>query len=173
MHKIKCYTDGGTNPNPGKGGWGVILICDKLNYRKEMCGGFEMSTNNRMELIAAIKALEAIKPESTESVELFSDSAYVVNENEYNLLMKVDTNTKGSSFWFNFKVRGIWKSTSKQRNGHANTERGRVIKFNIVNFNKSDIKGFYQNGMNVMSRVCRDEDEINGSGGSASGMVGI
>ena len=41
------------------------------------------------------------------------DSAYVVNENEYNLLMKVDSNTKGSSFWFNFKVRGIWKSTLK------------------------------------------------------------
>jgi hypothetical protein len=101
------------------------------------------------------------------------DSAYVVNENEYNLLMKVDTNTKGSSFWFNFKVRGSWKSNIKQRNGHANTERGRVVKFNIVNFNKSDIKGFYQNGMNIMSRVCRDEEEINGSGGSAPGLVGI
>lgn len=40
------------------------------------------------------------------------DSVYVVNENEYNLLMKVDTNTKGSSFWFYFKVKGIWKSSS-------------------------------------------------------------
>ena len=94
----------------------------------------------------------------------------MVNENEYNLLMKVDTNTKGSSFWFNFKVRGIWKSSNKQKNGHVNTDRSRVIKFNIVNFNKSDIKGFYQNGMNILSRVCRDEEDM-GSGGP--GPVGI
>jgi hypothetical protein len=89
------------------------------------------------------------------------DSAYVVNENEYNLLMKVDSNTKGSSFWFNFKVRGTWKSTIKQRNGHPNTERGRIIRFNIVNFSKSDIKGFYQSGMNILTRICRDEDDAN------------
>jgi hypothetical protein len=76
------------------------------------------------------------------------DSAYVVNENEYNLLMKVDTNTKGSSFWFYFKVRGVWKSKDK--------ENGRIVKFNIINFSKSDIKNFYQNGMNVMTRVCKD-----------------
>jgi cytosolic carboxypeptidase protein 2/3 len=63
------------------------------------------------------------------------DSAYVVNENEYNLLMKVDTNTKGSSFWFYFKVRGVWKSKEK--------EDGRIVKFNIINFGKSDIKNFY------------------------------
>ena len=94
----------------------------------------------------------------------------MVNENEYNLLMKVDTNTKGSSFWFNFKVRGTWKSNVKQRNGHANTERSRVIKFNIVNFNKSDIKGFYQDGMNILSRVCRDEEETGGGGPSPVGI---
>jgi len=49
--------------------------------------------------------------------------------------MKVDTNTKGSSFWFYFKVRGVWKSKDK--------ENGRTVKFNIINFSKSDIKNFY------------------------------
>ena len=133
MHKIKCYTDGGTNPNPGKGGWGVILICDKLNYRKEMCGGFEMSTNNRMELIAAIKALEAIKPESTESVELFSDSAYVVNAFKQNWIAKwVATDWKGGSLvnidlWKQLiplaKKLNVTFTWIKAHNGHPDNER--------------------------------------------------
>jgi hypothetical protein len=64
------------------------------------------------------------------------DSAYLVNENEYNLLMKVDTNTKGNSFWFNFKV--------------ANGRPGLTVQFNILNFSR-DIKHFYNVGMKVMT----------------------
>jgi len=72
------------------------------------------------------------------------DSAYVVNENEYNLLMKVDTNTKGSAFWFHFKAHGRW----------AAGKQNRTVKFNILNFSKSDIKYFYQHGMGVMVMLC-------------------
>lgn len=73
------------------------------------------------------------------------DSAYVMNENEYNLLMKVDTNTKGSSFWFYFQVSGLWKLPK--------SKKGRTIKFNILNFSKSDLKNFYSQGMNIMTKV--------------------
>ena len=74
------------------------------------------------------------------------DSAYVVNENEYNVLMKVDTNTKGTSFWFNFKAHGRWSIKPNKQN--------RTVKFNILNFSKSDVKYFYHHGMGVMSMIC-------------------
>eukprot|EP00347_Sterkiella_histriomuscorum_P022249 403331150 len=62
------------------------------------------------------------------------DSAYLVQENEYNLLMKVDTNTKGNSLWFYYKV--------------SNGRPGQVVQFNILNFSR-DLKTFYQYGMNI------------------------
>jgi ribonuclease HI len=70
---VVIYTDGGCAPNPGPGGWGAILISGK--HRKELCGGEAQSTNNRMELTAAIAALEALKKPSR--VELHTDSQYV------------------------------------------------------------------------------------------------
>lgn len=73
---IYLYTDGAASGNPGPGGWGVVLVCGPL--RKEMSGGFALTTNNRMELLAVIKGLEAIKWENAE-VQVWSDSTYVVN----------------------------------------------------------------------------------------------
>ena len=72
---IYLYTDGAASGNPGPGGWGAVLVCGPL--RKEMSGGFERTTNNRMELLAVIKGLEAIKWEKAD-VEVYSDSTYVV-----------------------------------------------------------------------------------------------
>ena len=73
---IHLYTDGAASGNPGPGGWGVVLCCGEL--RKEMSGGFSLTTNNRMELLAVIKGLEAIRWQGAE-VEIWSDSQYVVN----------------------------------------------------------------------------------------------
>jgi len=73
---IHLYTDGAASGNPGPGGWGVVLSCGDL--RREMSGGFSLTTNNRMELLAVIKGLEAIRWEGAE-VEVWSDSQYVVN----------------------------------------------------------------------------------------------
>ena len=73
---IYLYTDGAASGNPGPGGWGVVLRCG--NLRKEMSGGFALTTNNRMELLAVIKGLEAILWQGA-SVEVWSDSQYVVN----------------------------------------------------------------------------------------------
>jgi ribonuclease HI len=69
------YTDGASSGNPGPGGYGAILKCGTLE--KELSGGFALTTNNRMELLAVIAGLEAIKWERAK-VEVFSDSTYVV-----------------------------------------------------------------------------------------------
>ena len=73
--KVVVYTDGACSGNPGPGGWGAILMAG--SHRKELSGSEPVSTNNRMELMAAISALEALKRPST--VELYTDSQYVKN----------------------------------------------------------------------------------------------
>lgn len=72
---IYLYTDGASSGNPGPGGWAAVLKCGEL--RREMSGGFALTTNNRMELTAVIKGLEAIKWDGAK-VEVWSDSQYVV-----------------------------------------------------------------------------------------------
>ena len=71
---IYLYTDGAASGNPGPGGWGAVLICG--NLRKELSGGFARTTNNRMELFAAISGLGALKEPC--NVNLYSDSNYLV-----------------------------------------------------------------------------------------------
>lgn len=72
---IYIFTDGAAKGNPGPGGYGVVMKCG--GYVKELSGGFAKTTNNRMELLAVIKGLEAIKWAEA-SVEIWSDSSYVV-----------------------------------------------------------------------------------------------
>ena len=75
MNKIKIYTDGAASGNPGPGGYGAIL--EYKNHVKELSGAFRLTTNNRMELLAAIIALESITDKSLDVI-VFSDSKYVV-----------------------------------------------------------------------------------------------
>ena len=75
MKKVRIYTDGACSGNPGPGGWGAILIYGGVE--KELSGGEAMTTNNRMELISVISALEALR-EPCEA-ELYTDSQYVAN----------------------------------------------------------------------------------------------
>ena len=92
---VEVYTDGACRGNPGPGGWGVLLRYG--NTEKELYGGEADTTNNRMELMAAIQALENLKRES--KVILTTDSQYV---------------RKGITEWIaNWKKRG-WKTASKQ-----------------------------------------------------------
>jgi ribonuclease HI len=92
---IEIYTDGACRGNPGPGGWGAVLIAGK--HRKEIFGGEPETTNNRMELTAAIEALNALK--GSRSVLLHTDSKYVM---------------QGITEWMaNWKKRG-WKTASKQ-----------------------------------------------------------
>jgi ribonuclease HI len=71
--RVSVWTDGACSGNPGPGGWGVVLEWN--GRRKELSGGERLTTNNRMELMAAIKALEAIKAGAT--VDLYTDSQYL------------------------------------------------------------------------------------------------
>lgn len=92
---VKIYTDGACRGNPGPGGWGALLIAGK--QRKSLYGGEHETTNNRMELTAAIKALNALK--DTQRVILHTDSKYV---------------KKGVEIWLsNWKARG-WETANKK-----------------------------------------------------------
>ncbi|MEW5872725.1 MAG: ribonuclease HI [Chloroflexota bacterium] len=75
VKQVTIYTDGGCDPNPGVGGYGVVLLYGA--HRKELSGGFRLTTNSRMELYAAIQGLEALKEPC--QVRLYSDSEYLVN----------------------------------------------------------------------------------------------
>ena len=79
MKHIEIYTDGACSGNPGPGGWGAVLRYrfDGKVYEKELSGGDASTTNNRMELTAVIRGLQALKEPCT--VELYSDSKYVID----------------------------------------------------------------------------------------------
>jgi ribonuclease HI len=95
MNQIEIYTDGACKGNPGPGGWGVLLQSGAT--RKELFGGEKNTTNNRMELMAVIQALEALKRPC--AVTLYLDSQYVL---------------KGITEWLpGWKAKG-WKTASKQ-----------------------------------------------------------
>lgn len=92
--KVLIYTDGACRGNPGPGGWGAVMISG--GREKELCGGERATTNNRMELMAAIQALEALKKPC--QVELHTDSQYMRN---------------GIMTWIHsWKARG-WKTADK------------------------------------------------------------
>ena len=94
MSNVVIYTDGACRGNPGPGGWGLIL--NFKGIEKELFGAEKHTTNNRMELMAVIKALEALKKPC--DIKLFSDSSYVL---------------KGITDWMpNWKQRG-WKTAAK------------------------------------------------------------
>ncbi len=73
--KLIIYTDGACSGNPGPGGWGALLVYGRRE--KELWGGEEETTNNRMELMAAIKALESLKTDYNGQIELWTDSKYL------------------------------------------------------------------------------------------------
>ena len=76
---IKIYTDGSSRGNPGPGGYGIVLLYK--DNRKEISQGYKLTTNNRMELRAVIKALQSIKNDKLE-IKIYSDSKYVVESIE-------------------------------------------------------------------------------------------
>jgi ribonuclease HI len=93
--RVRIHTDGACKGNPGPGGWGALL---EINGReKELCGGEPATTNNRMELTAVIRALEALKRPC--DVDLYTDSQYV---------------QKGISEWISAWKRRGWKTADKK-----------------------------------------------------------
>jgi len=102
---ISIYTDGASRGNPGPGGYGAIMIYGTL--RKELSDGFRITTNNRMELLSVIIALEALKKDGT-VVTVYSDSKYVVDSVEKKWVFgwekKNFKEKKNSDLWKRFLV---------------------------------------------------------------------
>jgi ribonuclease HI len=103
---VEIYTDGASRGNPGPGGYGVVMLAN--GYRKELSKGFRLTTNNRMELMAVIAGLEAMKKQD-QDITIYSDSKYVVEAVEkgwvYQWDMKFDFAKK--------KNRDLWKKFLK------------------------------------------------------------
>ncbi len=94
--RIEIYTDGACSGNPGPGGWGVLMLWG--DHEKEICGGENDTTNNRMEMMAVIEALGAVKNKSIQ-IDLYTDSKYVMD---------------GVNQWLEgWKARG-WKTAAKK-----------------------------------------------------------
>lgn len=107
MANIIMYTDGSSRGNPGPGGYGTVLISPAHQVRRELSGGFRLTTNNRMELLAVIMGLEALKSPDN-AVLIYSDSQYVVNAVEkgwvFNWEKKGFKDKKNPDLWQRFLV---------------------------------------------------------------------
>ena len=103
--KIEIYTDGACSGNPGRGGYGIVMKVRELNYEKRFAAGYKHTTNNRMELLAVIVALEKLK-EPENDVHVFTDSKYVaeaVNKNWIEAWVKRSfKNVKNEDLWKRF-----------------------------------------------------------------------
>ena len=101
--KITIYTDGAARGNPGPGGYGIVLISEQ--HRKELSQGYKLTTNNRMELLAVIIALEALKVPDSE-VTIYTDSKYVADAVEkgwvFQWVKKRFKNKKNPDLWLRF-----------------------------------------------------------------------
>lgn len=130
MEKVVIYTDGACSGNPGPGGWGVILMYK--DHRKEISGGKKDTTNNIMELTAVIEGLKLLKYPC--EVDLYSDSAYVVN-----------AFLQG---WIYNWVKNDWKTSGKEpvKNKEIWQELYNLTQIHKVNFIK--VKGHSDNEFN-------------------------
>jgi ribonuclease HI len=125
---IEIFTDGASSGNPGPGGYGVILRSGQ--HYKELSEGFRKTTNNRMELLAVIKGLEAIK-QPKQDVTIFSDSKYVIDAIEkrwvQSWVAKGFKDKKNKDLWLRYleisKMHNIKFNWVRGHNGHPENER--------------------------------------------------
>lgn len=104
---VTIYSDGGCKPNPGPGGWGVILHCPAKGMRKELSGYEADTTNNRMELTAVTRALEALK--SACVVTVVTDSQYLANAFRHGWLKKWKSNGWKTAGKSPVKNQDLWR----------------------------------------------------------------
>ena len=137
--EIKIYTDGACVGNPGPGGWAAIILLE--NEKKELFGGEKLTTNNRMELMAAIKALEYCFGQEKEQpslklIRIFTDSVYV---------------KEGITVWINNWEKNNWKTTDKKnvKNVDLWKRLKELVKSNQVEWNW--VKGHSEDPMNDLA----------------------
>ncbi len=137
--EIKIYTDGACVGNPGPGGWAAIIIGD--DYKKEICGGEKLTTNNRMELTAAIKALEYcnqkdIKQLSLKQIKIYTDSIYLKD---------------GITVWINKWIENNWKTSDKKNVKNVDLWKKLKELENLYSVEWHWIKGHSDNPMNELA----------------------
>ena len=149
---VTIYTDGAAKGNPGNGGYGVVLLSE--SHRKEIKEGFRLTTNNRMELLAVIVALESVKKLKSE-ITVYSDSKYVVDAIEKNWLFSWEKTNfkkkKNPDLWIRFlqvfrkhKVSFVWVR------GHSNNkenDRCDVLAVQAAESNTLLIDKWYENNV--------------------------
>ena len=137
--EIKIYTDGACTGNPGPGGWAAIILFE--NDKKELFGGEKLTTNNRMELTAAIKALEYCNEQekkqlSLKQIKIYTDSIYLKD---------------GITIWINNWEKNNWKTADKKN--VKNIDLWKKLK-DLIKNNKIDwnwVKGHSEDPMNEMA----------------------
>ncbi|NNF01584.1 MAG: ribonuclease HI [Bacteroidia bacterium] len=146
---VRIYTDGASRGNPGPGGYGVILTLG--SHRKELAEGFRLTTNNRMELLSVIVALESLKREGLD-VEIYSDSKYVVDAVEKRWVFgwekKNFKDKKNPDLWKRFlkiykkhKVKFHW---IKGHNDHPMNERCDELAVEAAEGNHLGVDAWYE-----------------------------
>ena len=130
INEVTIYTDGACSGNPGPGGWAAILMAG--GAKKELSGGEKDTTNNRMELMAVIEGLNALKRPC--KVDIYSDSAYVVNAFEQN--------------WIDKWIKNGWKNSAKAEVANSDLWKRllELTKTHNVTFHK--VKGHADNEFN-------------------------
>ena len=131
---IIIYTDGSAKGNPGNGGYGIVMMSG--SYRKELKQGFKLTTNNRMELLAVIIALESVKKENSE-ITIYSDSKYVIDSVEKKWVFgwekKKFNKKKNPDLWIRFlKIYRMQKVSFIWVKGHANNKENERCDFLAV-----------------------------------------
>jgi ribonuclease HI len=140
-NEITIYTDGASSGNPGPGGFGVVLIYGK--HRLEKSAGFRLTTNNRMELLAVIEGLEALKKTGSSAV-VYTDSKYVADSVQKGWVFQWESKgfkkKKNPDLWIRFlkiyrkhNVRFVWIK------GHANNIENEVCDRLAVNASKGQL----------------------------------
>ena len=110
--KTRIYTDGACSGNPGPGGWAALILCE--NKRVTLSSSDRYTTNNRMELLAAIRAIDWCIKNKYKKIEIYSDSAYVVNSINKEWIKKWKRNFWKNSKGDDVKNRDLWELLNEQ-----------------------------------------------------------
>ncbi len=167
---IELFSDGGASPNPGKGGFGVILSYKGI--QKEFFRGYKLTTNNRMELMGVIFGLEKLKTKS--NVQVFTDSKYVIDGitkgwaekwRKNNWIRKKDTKAINSDLWERLlnviSKHNVQFNWIKGHSGHIKNERCDILATNAINSNKLLDDLGYEPNETDLSKKTRKENNCN------------
>lgn len=158
MKKIICYTDGACSYNPGPGGFGIIFLnSDNINSIISVYyGGYDYTTNNRMELTAVLEAIKLAIKNNIEEITIYSDSAYVINAINNNWIYKwqknnwinsKNTQVKNKDLWLKYlKISNQIKTNFEKVKGHDGEKFNEIVDKLAVQGSKDIADEIIKNG---------------------------